>query len=86
MISRDDALRIGSVEILAKRLGTSASGAFLINEITARHPNLYGGPNLAECWIVYAEQPPTALRSSAIVLVSRQTGKVLYAGSANDEG
>ena len=85
MISREGAIRIGSAEIVARGLGTGARGAFLIKEITAPHPRLYNGPNLAECWIVYVEQPVPGLRSSEVVLVSRQTGEIMYAASANDE-
>lgn len=88
MITREDALRIGSGEIVARGLGTGASRALLVDELTAARPVLYNCPDLEDCWIVYAESPLSGimLRSSDIILVSRTTGAVLYAGSAHDEG
>lgn len=42
------------------------------------------------CWIIDAPwldgKDGEVLRSSRIIMVSKQTGKVLYDGSANDEG
>jgi len=42
------------------------------------------------CWFVYApwlyEGEGMGLRSSRVILVSKLTGKILYDGSANDEG
>jgi hypothetical protein len=86
VISRDEALRVGAAEIAKRGIGTGARAAYLHSEIDWRAPLLYGGPNLDDCWIVYAERPITGLESSTIVLVSRETGAVLYAGSAYDEG
>ncbi|MCR4299591.1 MAG: hypothetical protein NUV75_12745 [Gallionella sp.] len=40
------------------------------------------------CWYVYAPWPDgmLALRSSRVMVISRSTGKILYDGSAGDEG
>lgn len=42
------------------------------------------------CWFIYVpwgdECEGSMLRSSRVILVSKQTGKVLYDGSARDEG
>lgn len=86
MISREEALSIAAAEIITRRLGTGAREALLAHERSGRLPLLYNGPNLADCWIVYAERPLVGLRSSSVVLVSRESGAVLYAGSASDEG
>jgi len=48
--------------------------------------SIYGAP-VEECWIAYVNRPFTGIvRSSTVLLISRRTGKVVYAGSANDEG
>jgi hypothetical protein len=44
------------------------------------------GRDALTSWIVYLEGLPAMLGSSTIALVSRDTGQVLYYGSANDEG
>jgi len=41
---------------------------------------------LADCWIAYLTSRHLALQPSQIVLVSKETGDVVYFGSANDEG
>jgi hypothetical protein len=54
----------------------------------ARPPKPYDvtGRALLTSWIVYLEGVPALLGSSRIILVSRDTGQVLYFGSADDEG
>jgi hypothetical protein len=50
---------------------------------------IYPGGNWksAEVWIVYKNPDDSmALKSSDIVVVSKRTGRVLYEGSAGDEG
>jgi hypothetical protein len=37
-------------------------------------------------WVVYKNSHATALRSAEVVVVCKRTGRVLYEGSANDEG
>ncbi|MEI8290999.1 MAG: hypothetical protein WCH99_16155 [Verrucomicrobiota bacterium] len=39
-------------------------------------------------WVVYPNptEIPAAIRSSAVIVVCQRTGKILYAGSAQDEG
>jgi hypothetical protein len=48
----------------------------------------YDGPDLATVWIAYAHGRDSGQihRSSDVILISKTTGEVLYAGSANDEG
>jgi hypothetical protein len=40
----------------------------------------------ADAWVVYKNPEESALKSAAVVLVSKRTGRVLYEGSAGDEG
>lgn len=49
--------------------------------------NLYNPPT-EPCWYAYVPHNDgiLALRSSRIVIMSRVTGKVIYDGSAGDEG
>ena len=86
-VSRESARTIGHREIVARGLGRGVSAVRTIDEVT-RSPCLYNGPDLAECWLVYADREDSShgLRSSSVVLVDRRSGAVLYAGNANDEG
>jgi len=54
----------------------------------APKPSLYltRPVRLEDCWVCYLEPRPMMLASSEIVVASRETGEVVYAGSANDEG
>ncbi len=50
---------------------------------------IYPGGNWksAEVWIVYKNpENPMALKSSDIVVVTKRNGRVIYEGSASDEG
>jgi hypothetical protein len=85
-ISRDEARAIAASTILERGLGSGVSNVLLVEEITWRHPQVYNGPSLAECWIAYVERPVRCLGDSSVVLISKTTGEVLYAGGANDEG
>jgi hypothetical protein len=37
-------------------------------------------------WVVYKNPKEVALKSADVILVSKRTGRVLYEGSAGDEG
>jgi len=39
-----------------------------------------------DTWVVYKNCPAPALRSSDIVVICKRSGRVLYEGSARDEG
>jgi hypothetical protein len=45
-----------------------------------------GKIKLADAWVVYKNPEERALKSAEVVLVSKRTGRVLYEGSAGDEG
>ena len=85
MISRTEAIEIASMVVRTHGLGFGVREALLSDEIS-RLPCLYG-VDVGNCWIVYVDDPqPLALRSSIIVAVDRDTGSVVYRGSAYDEG
>ncbi len=86
MIDRQQAHHIASREITNRGLGTGVSSLYAPGELVPRAPNLYYGPDLNAAWVAYVERPLLGLRSSTIVVISSETGEVLYAGSANDEG
>lgn len=56
--------------------------------VRAETPKLYNPP-AEPCWPVYCpwnDGKPPMIRSSRVILVSKLTGKILYDGSASDEG
>ena len=58
-------------------------------EMTWRRPSIFDAPpGIEGSWVVYLEFPdePLMMRASRIVVISRTTGSVLFAGDANDEG
>ncbi len=57
-----------------------------INENPQRKWIIYNEPK-EDCWHIYIHSRELCeLKSSTIVFVSKNTGEVLYNGSANDEG
>lgn len=48
----------------------------------------YYGLPIENCWhILFSDQAVTfGLRSSRLIAISKETGKVIFDGSANDEG
>ncbi|GBD33202.1 hypothetical protein HRbin33_02183 [bacterium HR33] len=61
---------------------------FSLDEIPFRAPLIYGfdADALRECWIAHVDRGFRAIASSEIILVSKETDKVLYHGPAGDEG
>jgi hypothetical protein len=55
------------------------------DELPFRAPMLYG-VDVARCWMAYVDRPLRGLMSSEIVLVAKDSGDIVYSGSANDEG
>ena len=51
-------------------------------------PVTYGAPPQFPkgCWVVYLQRTPDIIRSSDIIGVCKTTGRVVFSGSANDEG
>jgi hypothetical protein len=61
-----------------------------LEEFMIRRPRVDGLPSerLRRCWIAYAKRPASycMVASSDIIVVGQETGEVVFAGSANDEG
>jgi hypothetical protein len=86
MISREDAKEIATFDTLFHKLGFAVSAVRSVDEICYATPVLYN-VNLNNAWIAYIEPVGQhAIQASVIVVVDRDTGLVLYRGSANDEG
>ena len=89
-ISRESAHRIASSYLQAA--GADPDGPWQIREVLSsdevlREPLIYGlTVPLEECWIAYLDSPPIGIQSSRIVLVHKESGVILYSGSAGDEG
>jgi hypothetical protein len=67
--------------------GTRVRAVLGLEELGFPAPTPYNlRHDLASCWIAYVDRPVLMLGSSDIVLVSKVTGEVVYAGSAHDEG
>jgi hypothetical protein len=45
-----------------------------------------GGWTASDVWVVYKNPEQVALKSAEVVLVPKRTGRVVYEGSAGDEG
>lgn len=87
MISRGQARAIAESAMLVRGMANSIWTIWLEEEVIARPPSVYEGPDLSRCWIAYLEHPnPSIHQSSTIVLIDRQDGAVRYVGSGNDEG
>jgi hypothetical protein len=94
-ISREEAHRIAEAH-LRKELDTAqlpadparVSGIREVRSIDeVRAPMPYGlRVPIEECWIAYLEEPTLIIRSSTIILIRKDSGKVVYSGDANDEG
>ena len=83
-------------EIAAQYLQQKSWGNFKVNKVLAwdeinfRKPCIYYVRpfDIEKCWIAYLDGPWTglALKSSDIAIISRDSGEVVYAGTASDEG
>jgi hypothetical protein len=89
-ISREKAANIASQYLQENGRGFTVNDVYSWDEIPFRKPCLYYVEpfDITQCWIVYLNGPDTGLmlKSSDIVIVSRDSGKVFYFGTANDEG
>ena len=80
-----------AIEIARKDLTYTPDPADLkIYDKKPHNCNVYGVPDDDSCWFIYGPGGDGLdhgmLRSSRVVVVSKKTGKVLYSGSAQDEG
>lgn len=86
MISRDRAREVAESVVVTQKLGSGVHNVVSVEEILGRAPSIYGAPNLVGVWVAYVARELVGLRASSVVLVSKSTGDVVYAGSAKDEG
>jgi len=88
MVSRKEACKIAKEDALAHRLGFAIRQVARLDELAFCAPNVYlAASALENCWIAYVDDPsPPGLVSSTVVVIDRETGAVVYRGSANDEG
>jgi hypothetical protein len=50
------------------------------------HIYIRGNWSVKDTWVVYKKPEEIALKSSDVILFCKRTGRVLYEGSAHDEG
>lgn len=81
-IDKDEAL------LIAQKQSTPPIEEFQIYDSMPTNWSIYGASadEPGECWYVRTPCTGTGLRSSRAIIISRQTGEVIYDGSANDEG
>lgn len=89
-VSREQALEVVRDHLEATgRARSSVTKVHSIGEIDWRPPMIYG-QDLEDCWIAYIERPQPEggwmIGPSHVVLVSKDSGEVVYDGSAHDEG
>lgn len=89
-ITRERARQIATDYLAAPgEKGWPISKIVSVEELAPRTPQLYGcgtdpSYRIEECWIAYLD-PATALRSNTILLISKESGKVVFFGSADDQ-
>jgi len=86
MIDRESAQAIAETYLRGVGWGYGISTVRLLAEV-GRGPTLYNGPDLSRCWLAYVDMRESPwLGPSTVILIDQETGEVLYAGGANDEG
>ena len=82
-ITRAEALRRAERHVFNRMFG----GATVQDGVTAKLC-IYnqGGWSPKDVWVVYKNPKEIVLKSADVILVCKRTGRVLYEGSANDEG
>ena len=86
MLTRKQAADVARVDAQKHQLGFRVRQVLSLDELEGRAPNLYG-VSLAGCWVAYIEPVgPPGLFSSTIIVMDQASGRVMYCGSANDEG
>jgi hypothetical protein len=87
-VLRADKRSLGAVGQRSSKPRVSIRHVLAIDEIHWARPRIYGLDDdvLSEAWIAYVDRGLCRIGSSEIVVVSKETGEVLYHGSANDEG
>lgn len=86
MIDRDSAQAIADAYVRGVGWRYGVSEVRRVGEV-GRPPTLYNGPDMWRCWLAYVDMRGSGwLGPSTVILINKETGEVLYAGGANDEG
>ena len=90
-VSREEALEIAKAYLFSgesRVCGNGIRGVYSLEELKGSRLGLLEiSYQLSRCWIAYVARPFTGMISSSdVILVHRETGAVVYAGSAQDEG
>ena len=88
MLSREQAREIAEVAVIEHRLGFEIDRVVSLEEVSGRPPCHYlAAGSLDRSWIAYVKPGlPLRLRSSDVVVIDKESGEIIYAGSAGDEG
>lgn len=85
-VSREAAAEIAVRYARDRHLGWEVAKVLSEDEISSRKPFLFDVP-LTNSWIAYLKADhPMMIQSSTIVVIDRASGRVVYGGSAFDEG
>jgi len=87
--SGEEAFRIATEHCRQFVAGSTVAQVFDGARVPFRQPYIYGlRERLEDCWVAYLTVSDgwEGLRSNTIILVSKTTGQVVYAGLAHDEG
>jgi hypothetical protein len=88
--TREQAFKIAESYLAAHPMPycVGISKVYDYDQIRSRRFNPYGCriEKLEDYWIAYAEHSLGVLRSSDVILVSKEDGSVGYAGGISDEG
>lgn len=85
MITRAQARAIAESALLARSSDYRISSMYDGAEGT-RRLGLYRLPDPRQCWVAYIAIPVSGPQPSEIIMVDKESGVVVYVGSANDEG
>ena len=85
------ALAIAAAHLVAAEGAESCIDALKVVDGDAddyRRGATYGAPESfpSACWVVYIGRPPIMIKSSEIIGVRKSSGRVVYHGTAGDEG
>jgi len=75
-----------ALEIATEHASRVNPDIFRITDSLPSNCAVYNAPK--DCWYIFCSYDPTSycLRSSRLICVAKSTGKVVYDGSAQDEG
>lgn len=88
MLTREQAQTIAESALAGDTRLSGVSKVLSWDEIISRKPvSLFDSVDWENCWLAYAEYSDwSILRSSIIVAIHKESGRVLYHGDAHDEG